>query len=324
MSETSVPNTPFFIVGTDRSGSTMLRLMLNQHPDILVPRETWFFIVLMEQFPLNTVLTEKQVRAAYDLIRTDRPRRWQDLEIDDQDLLEKLLQLESPRLSDVIDCVMNILMQREHKSIWADKTPEYLVHIEKLHQVFPKARFIHIIRDGRDVCLSLLRKGWRGSNVRKIADYWSQYVSKGVESGRRLPGELYLEIMYEDLVLDTENSLKKICAFLDVEYNKKMKDFHEESSKTVAKWEKTHHLKTMRAPRTSDVMRWKIEMSKFKIVAFEAVAGRTMDLVNQSRYYNGISRSLPALFSVINKLAEISLPIRNKLRLHFPNISKNV
>jgi len=226
---------PFFIVGSDRSGTTMLRLMLNVHSQVHVPRESWFLIELMDKLPLSGALTLQQVMQAGEIIT--QHRRWPDWNITDSALIAALEKLRAPTLAQLIDAVFRLSAQQDNKPLWADKTPEYVIRIADLHRVFPKAKFIHVIRDGRDVCLSLLKTGWRGQTIRQISAYWSDYVLRGHAASTPLGPDLYREVRYEDLVLDTEGELRSLCGFLNLSFEPQMLEFWKTSAQQVAGWE---------------------------------------------------------------------------------------
>lgn len=311
---------PFFIIGTDRSGTTMLRLMLNEHKELHVSLETWFIIDLMNSLPLNSPLDSKDKKLAYNIITQHDRRR--NLGVDNEDLDKILNRLEKPYLRDILDAIFMLLTERHGKTYWGDKTPEYIKEIDRLHIVFPEARFIHIVRDGRDVCLSLLSKHWRGSMVSKIARYWAEYVSAGINAGRALPKDMYLEVTYESIVTDTEIMLKKICKFLNVNFDPCMLNFHENAERNLAPWGIVHHQKTMRAPSKEDIYRWKREATFLQIMAFEACAGSTMDLVGQKRKFNGISRILLWIFGFLNRTFFYALHIRREIKKLLPKSNK--
>src|SRR5215207_1941943 len=136
---------PIFIVGVERSGTTMLRLMLNEHPDIAIPRESLFLIDLMDSLPRTGALNDRQRDRAIQIM--SRHPRWRDMEIDDREFAERVRSLSLPTLADVIETVYRIQLLRVGKTRWGDKTPGYLIEIDRLRQVFPRAQFIHLIRD---------------------------------------------------------------------------------------------------------------------------------------------------------------------------------
>jgi hypothetical protein len=311
-------NQPFFVVGSDRSGTTMFRLMLNCHSRIRMPRESWFLIPLMDELPLNEQLTPEQVGLAFEIVVTHT--RWDDWEIENELLKQKLDELENPRLSDVVDTIFTLAS--EGKPRWGDKTPPYVFEIERLHKVFPGAKFIHVIRDVRDVCLSLYGRNWHGIETWDLTNYWVKCVSTGHETGKMLSEEQYLELHYEDLVLDTEGSLRKVCDWLGEDFEQGMLDFHEHAENQVASWEKELHNKVMRRPKSSDVHRWRKEMTFLQVARVESIAGRVMDTVGQPRRFPGHLKVIPILVRFMFYIADITLPIRSRLGIHFPNLRK--
>jgi hypothetical protein len=293
----------------------MLRLMMNEHPALCVPRESWFIINLMNQLPLESPLSEQQVRLAFDIITAHW--RWKDWEIENKRLWDTLVALREPFLSDVIDAVFRLPSEGSRKHRWGDKTPEYIQEIDRLHALFPKAQFIHLIRDGRDVCLSLTLYKYRNGVLSQNAKYWADYVAAGIASGRRLPKGLYLEIAYEDVVINTEQTLKKVCRFLNVPFSPKMTKFYENATNNIASWETGHHYKTFRPPAPDDVHRWRREMKTLDLITFEAVAGRTLDKAYQARRLSGVYRVIPAAYSVLKRIAPRHLPILQKVQFPF-------
>ena len=303
---------PFFIVGADRSGTTMLRLMLNQHAELLVPQETWFMIDLMNELPLTDPLTELQKQRAYELIVTHK--RWSDLGIRDYDLAIGIETLAQPTLGALLETVFGQLLNRTTKRRWGDKTPEYVIEIARLHEVFPQAQFIHVIRDARDVCLSLLRKRWRGTRTPNVARFWANYVHRGITAGRSLPDKLYLEIHYESLVQNTVNTLGSVCEFLGVDFNPAMMFFYESANENIAPWERDLHKKVMRPPCLDDVYRWRTESSMLQVMAVEALAGTVMDEVGQRKFFEGPAKLMPWVFKVLEGIFFRTLAVRRCLK----------
>lgn len=303
---------PFFIVGSDRSGSTMLRLMLNEHSRLCVPPETWFLTDLMNALPLTGPLTTEQVTQARKIIAAHW--RWKEWNIADSRLKTRLHSLKSPTLGDLIDCVFRL--KAGDKPRWGDKTPGYLTEIDRLHKVFPSAKFVHIVRDGRDVCLSLRRTGWEGDTTWSIAQYWNRHVGTGLQQGRLLPPGHYLEVSYSDLVLNTEEILREICRFLGEEFEPEMLFFYKRAEHQMPRREQGHHAKTRRPPRESDVDRWKRELSRLHVLIFEAGAADAMKSAGQSLRYPIQSRLFKPLCMAIGQAAVATLPFRKRLGLH--------
>lgn len=307
-------NDPVFVVGSSRSGTTMLRLMLNRHSRIHIPNETWFLADLMNQFPAQTVLARGQAEAAVVLITEHW--RWREWGIADERLREAVAAIERPTLADVVDAMFRL--DSGGKARWGDKTPGYLVEIGRLHRLFPSAKFVHIVRDGRDVCVSLRKTGWHGDSTWPIARYWNEHLLAGRRQGRALGNGLYLEVAYRDLVLETERTLRQVCGFLGEEFEPGMLAFHEsvDANLPPAARLKESLGKTHRPPRASDLDRWRTELRPLQVLIFEAGAGDAMRAFGQPLRYPGAAAVVHPVCAALGWAAAVSLPVRDRLGLH--------
>lgn len=182
-----------------------------------------------------------------------------------------------------------------------------------MRQVFPKAQFIHLIRDARDVSLSLWRKGWFGPHLRDAARHWAKNMRTGIEQGRRLPPGSYHEIHYEDLVREPDQQLRSACRFLDIDYAPKMMQFYRAAARNVAPWQRMHHEKTLRPALASDVQPWRRSASKFQLALIEGLAGGSMELIGQKRHLRGWRAALARVAWVAEQLFHGVLALRKRL-----------
>ena len=141
------------IVGSPRSGTTLLRLMLDSHPDMAIPPETGFLTI-----GPDLALVEKDPRRhfAQSLINfpPDAPG-WSDFRISEEDFTAKIEALEPFTVADGFRCFYQLYAERFGKVRWGDKTPLYLLNMPMIESLLPEAHFIHIVRDGRDCAASL-------------------------------------------------------------------------------------------------------------------------------------------------------------------------
>ena len=165
---------PFFIVGSGRSGSTLLRLILSAHPRICIPPETWFLLELVDRFPQDRPLEAEELQAVVDAMTSHY--RWPDLGLDRAVLEERLARANRPTLGDAAAAVYDELASREGKPRWGDKTPPYVRIVPQLARLFPGARFLHLLRDGRDVALSFRKTGWHGPWLHRNTQEWREAV----------------------------------------------------------------------------------------------------------------------------------------------------
>ena len=121
-------------------------------------------------------------------------------------------------LADLYGCYA----REHHKTRYADKTPQHVVHIDLLARSFPQARFVHLVRDGRNVVSSLLDYPHGPKRFVDGVEYWRYRVSAGRRSGVRLGPDRYLEIRYEALVDDPEAVLRDLCGFIELPYDARM------------------------------------------------------------------------------------------------------
>jgi hypothetical protein len=184
----------------------------------------------------------------------------------------------------------------EGKARWGDKTPYYVLHMLKLKAAFPDAQFIHLIRDGRDVALSLFarRHDFRVYNAYMAGKYWQQYVEVGREQGRQLGPEDYLELRYEDLIKDQKSTLQKMYSFLNEDYTDEMLNY-----KRAGEAGKTPLVSQPLKPDNAE--KWRKKMTNGQIRLFEAAAGTTL-----SNFGYGLATDDGPL----------ALPHRALLRLH--------
>lgn len=222
MAETSVSepvfNGPLFIVGMPRSGTKLLRNLLNQHPRVcLLEVETEFLPWLVHHVGEYGDLLDLQnfrrfhadiVRFPYFMYRSDEGR-----------VLEANTWHAACRRHDA-GGVFEALVRSEvaapsgSSMIWGDKSPSYIDDIPLISSLYPQARFIHIIRDVRDYCLSM-RKAW-GKDMFRAAQRWADGVAGAREDGTRV-GSAYLEVRYEDLLGDVEGTMRRVCEHLGIE-----------------------------------------------------------------------------------------------------------
>lgn len=206
---------PIFIVGAPRSGTTLLRSILDSHPSICCPIwETGFFVRFHS-------IVDGDVK---ELIR-DNP--------DFPLTREGLMDWGRQSFCDL----MNRLTAKSHKPRRGEKTPAHVLHIGMIHEMFPKAQFVHIIRAGTDVVRSLRNKSWAPRNTKHCISLWVDSIRSGREQAKNLPAGAYLEIRYESLTTQPEKTIQDLCQFLGEDFDSKMLDFHkpENNSWGIAK-----------------------------------------------------------------------------------------
>jgi len=194
---------PFFIVGCGRSGTTLLRTLLNRHPACAIPLESLFitdYLRVSRHLPLAQLLPM--------MVREPEIAEW-GLRARVDDLAD------CDSVSQAIDRLHSLYAHQHGKRRWGQKTPRFIRQMELLGTAFPWARFVHIIRDPRAVVNSLKHSDVHHSNALYGAKRWRADVGRGLSYARLVP-ERVLELRYETLVRDTEQALTEVCRFLEL------------------------------------------------------------------------------------------------------------
>ncbi|NUW30371.1 sulfotransferase [Nonomuraea sp. SMC257] len=213
---------PVFVVGCPRSGTTMLQLMLHSHPRMAVPPETRYVVPVYQRRREFGDMRLAQRRAALaEWIATDRTTKFKELKIDKDEFVRECV--EGPgSLGSVIGTTFRMYAERFGKPRWGDKRPSYVKQVDILLRIFPDAQFIHLIRDGRDCVSSLKEMPWYTHNSFHAISTWAEAMDAGVKLRRTMPADSYYELRYEDLTDDPSTELKKLCLFLEEDFDPAM------------------------------------------------------------------------------------------------------
>lgn len=202
-------NSPIFVCGALRSGTTLLRLMIDSHPLLKNPGEFDYLIeYISNEGPLPTASQYKKS------LETNRIFRMHQLEI-------------RAELSNYPDIVNDFVRQLSE----TDKRILLNVHrnFHRIPDVFPDAKYIHMIRDPRDVARSSIAMGWAG-NLYYGVDHWIETEKSWDKLKKKLTDEQYLEFRFEDLIVEPENILTKLSTFCDTEYSDMMMNYAGDST----------------------------------------------------------------------------------------------
>ena len=273
---------PFpLIVGCGRSGTTLLRNILDTHSKLAVAHEAHFLAPMARDREKYVTAGSLDIDAFLTDLFADPNFRRQGLDEAD---LRRALESENPADFSAAVRVVYAGYARAHggKPYYGDKTPGYVKHIPLLARLFPEASFIHIIRDGRDVALAYIeRDEWGPRTVSEAALYWDGRVREGRMAGERLGASRYLEIKYEDLVEHPEEVLVRICDFLGLEFEPGMLSFHEKGDRFAATTATPEAFTKLALPVTRGLRDWRAQMDRADVALFEALAG---DLIGELGY----------------------------------------
>lgn len=294
----SRPNPCLFIVGCPRSGTTLLQRMLDHHPQLAVANDTHFIPQIVEDLgqganpPVTPELLEN--------LRSNR--RFLRLKLPEPAVAEAAAQTRS--YAQLVTALYSEFGARQGKPLAGEKTPDYVRRLPLLHALFPESRFLHIIRDGRDVALSTLEwaredKGpgrfelWQEEPMAVCALWWRWLVSTGQRDGGSLGGT-YREVCYDELVARPEQTLRDIAGFLDLADAPEMLAYHQGKSRDNPRLS----AKSAWLPPTPGLRDWRTQMAARDAELFEAIAG---DLLGSLGYERRVPKISPEIAAVAER-----------------------
>lgn len=256
---------PLFVTGYMRSGTTLLGNVIDRHSSIAVFIESFFipryYFTQVLFWPLSR--RRNFLRLAQSIASEASSRR-NGMRFDEA----RVLSATERNLPSLIDSLFSEWAQSRGKYRWADKSPGYISKISILDRMFGDARFVHIIRDGRDVWLSLKKLGWK-SDVVDVANDWANTVSRARQYGAAMTPDRYLEVQYERLVEFPEHEVRRIAAFLGEPYEPSMIQPDEEGpgNPALAGWPKVDL-----AIDAHNTKKWKLNLGSYELAAFDLCA----------------------------------------------------
>ncbi len=210
---------PIHIIGHARSGTSILSDVLRRYLQISFGTESQFIVRFDKKLPQYGDLHDEGhiKRLIRDVAQERCFQRWYKFDnfVLDPDQVFRDLPERSYR--GVLEAAFMQLAKHGGMTRWGDKTPEYMHHLPVLYRWFPDAQYIHIVRDGRDVALSIFQQEFGAKNVYKAASDWRQQMLLVRAFARSLPPEQFLEIRYEDFLGSTRESFRTLVDFLGVE-----------------------------------------------------------------------------------------------------------
>ncbi len=274
---------PVFIVGAARSGTTLLQYMLRSHPELSLPTgESHFFIPFQQRSAQYGDLTIKPNlhRLLVDIYEFKRPffeEEFHGLRYDTEWLTGRLHAAGCTSFADVVSALFQLNALGEGKHRWGDKTPYYILHLDTLLEMFPNAKVVHIVRDGRDCALSMLQRKWdlKIFNTYHAAYLWNRYVTAGRRFGEKRP-ERYFEFRYEDMLSEPEPVMERLCGFLGIEFSHAVINY----KKTTVPGKTPLLTQPLKKDNTA---KWKKTMPKQQVRVFEAMAGDTLSACGYER-----------------------------------------
>ena len=261
----------FFIIGAQRSGTTLLRLLLNQHSMLSIPEEAGFLMPYLQRKKLDDPkpLSPKERQTLVRYLSQNRQYQKWNLEVD---VLDPILTTELS-LRQAIGYLYWVFAHRHNKKICGDKTPSFIRRLEMLIDIYPDAKLIHIVREGRYVYLSLKKIEEPSAASIAVASFdWRIKLSLIRRVIMKHPLRT-MELKYEDLLDNPAQILKKVCDFIGVYYETEMLDFHQSSDKFV---DYQHSDLIFRPIDPSNTRKWVKYFTPFELKKYDFFSSKTL------------------------------------------------
>lgn len=257
---------PLLLLGVRRSGTTLLRVILDRSSSIAVPDESYFVPQLAARHRGGIDVGE----FVDDLRRLGTLVEWK---VDPERVRQRLHH--GMPTGAAIAAVYETYAADRGKDRWGDKTPMYMEYLPLLERLFPDALYVHLVRDGRDAAVSFLAmpegivtRTW--AHPRSAAEFACQWRTE-VEAARRLGarvGPRYREVRYEALVADPQAEIERICAFAGLTFDPDMLRYADDPGVT-----RRPHQQRLNRPPTPGVRDWRNELGQEDVEDFEDIAG---------------------------------------------------
>ena len=264
---------PVFIVGCPRSGTTLMRLLLNNHPRIAIPDETGIFEILMNRTRLKKALP-------YRIAPGSRLEKVLGTEIAER--FNRLPAFKRIGVRNIVDTLFTIYATSKGKTYWGAKTPHHYRYIPEIRKLFPSATIIFMIRDPRAVVASSKRYAknnksfWASHNIQTAIDLWKE----SIHAAKACKDDLVI-VKYEELSSDPSSVIKEICNHLGVRFDPEMLNFYKSSESQISKMP-TWHKETTKPVNAENIEKWKTELSEEEISTIDKRLADEMSYANYS------------------------------------------
>ncbi len=292
-------NPYLFAGGCPRSGTTLLQRVLHHHPLLAVGNDSHFIpkCIRDRAAPERSPLTPDLVQCVRTYPRFKR-----------LGLSDSAVDRAAEQSSTYVEFVSRIYTDfgaAHGKRLAGEKTPDYIRQIPLLDALFPWARFLHVIRDGRDVALSARswatkrgrRRGpsrselWDEEPIAVLALWWSRFVVNGRKHGAEVSGGRYLEVRFEALSAEPRQTLEGILSFLGLPFAEEALLYHRGRTRPKA----GRSAKNAWLPPTPGLRDWRTQMSQRDVELFEGLAGEALDDLGYERAFPTISGDIAAI-----------------------------
>jgi Sulfotransferase family len=299
---------PLFIGGCERSGTTMLGTMLGCHSQCLCVPESQFLDALLAGGSAKKPAADPR-RTLARIAADERYRLFWALPIDPETGNDRELSTPAGALSWLVRAYGR-RVGRESPALWVDHTPTNFRRGRTLLRMFPEARFIHLVRDGRAVAASLLPLDWGPNNSLQAAEFWMARCASGLAAELELGTERVLRVRYEDVLTEPEITLRRIASFAGLDYEPAMAAG---GGSRPSRYHEQQHRLVGEAPDPTRIEEWRQVLSSRDIEIFEAEAAEFLEALGYASTF-GLSARPATRAEVLGlRLRDLGRRVRNNL-----------
>jgi len=221
---------PIFVIGAKRGGTTLMRRVMDAHPDITIPPPGWLFHYIYPYLYSYGDLSvdENFLDLVSDSLAIPMIREHWGIDLDAGAVAERCVERSFRGVMHALTAVY--VENTAGGNVWGSKAPGEAFWIREIHQEFPGARFVFLVRDGRDVATDLSQTIWGPRSAHSSALNWRRHMEAILGARRELPSHSHFTLRYEEFVRSPEEVLRDLCTFLDLPFSVAMVNHHEAST----------------------------------------------------------------------------------------------
>jgi len=307
---------PVFIGGCDRSGTTLLASMLGAHEECLAVPENQFKIEVFRS--CQSAIGNIDLENILNRIRRHWRLRIWSLDIESVSVSQEEIGTSCAELIEWLVKKYGEKVGKPAPRIWVDHTPSNIRYASTLLEHFPDAKMIHLVRDGRAVAASIMPLDWGPNTIHRAAHWWVQKVAYGLAAESFWGENKIIRFRFEDLVRKTETSLRRLCSFLDIEYQPEMT---KANGFTVPLYTYQQHVMVGKKPNAKRTNAWEAELTPREIEIFESEVGDLLYYLGYTPVFGlkarGVTRIEKLAFGIMELYKHYFInKLRYRLRVH--------
>lgn len=273
------------MIGTQRSGSNLLRLMLDQIPTITAPHPPH---ILQRLMPLVPTYGDLLVQSKFEMLVDHvcqlvelNPVPWEGVTLDRQEVAALCRE---KSLVAVFSAIYDILAKVRNAQTWCCKSLANVHYLPEISSYLPNAKYLYIYRDGRDVAVSFKKAVVGQKHFYHIAQEWAKAQRTALKMRTQMPPEQFFSLSYEMLIGEPEQTLRDLCKFLEVEYIPSMLSFHQSSEALNTASSSSLWNNVTRPIMAQNTKKFLTQATEKDVKIFELVAGDVLDALGYERF----------------------------------------